>query len=53
MVVFLNDDLLIFELDGAEEANYALEGGCRTFRGGRLNLERWSPNYGCVKRKNQ
>ena len=40
MVAFLNNDLLIFEFEDVEEANYALEGGCRTFRGGRLNLER-------------
>ena len=53
MVAFLNNDLLIFEFEGAEEANYALEGGRRTFRGGRLNLERWNPDSGCVKRKNQ
>ena len=53
MVVFLNNDLLIFEFDGAEEANYALERSRRTFRGGRLNLERWNLDAGCVKRKNQ
>ena len=53
MVAFLNNDLLIFEFEDAEEANYALEGGCRTFWGGRLNLERWNPDFGCVKRKNQ
>ena len=29
------------------------KGGRITFRGGRLNLERWSPDSGCVKRKNQ
>ena len=40
MVAFLNNDLLIFEFEDAAEANYALEGGCRTFRGGRLDLER-------------
>ena len=53
MVAFLNNDLLIFEFEGAEEANYALEGGRKTFQGGRLNLERWNPDSGCVKRKNQ
>ena len=40
MVAFLNNDLLIFEFEDAAEANYELEGGCRTFRGGRLDLER-------------
>ena len=53
MVAFLNNDLLIFKFEGVEEANYALEGGRRTFRGGRLNLERWNPDSGCVERKNQ
>ena len=53
MVAFLNNDLLIFEFEGADEANYALEGDRRTFRGGRLNLERWNPDSGCVKRKYQ
>ena len=53
MVAFLNNDLLIFEFEDAEEANYALEEGRRTFRGGRLNLERWNPDSGCVKMKNQ
>ena len=33
MVAFLNNDLLIFEFDGAEEANYALEGGSYNFSG--------------------
>ena len=51
MVAFLNKDLLIFEFEDAAEANYALEGGCRMFRGGRLDLERWNPDPGCVKRK--
>ena len=53
MVAFLNKDLLIFEFEDVEEANYALEGGRRTFQGGRLNLERWNPDSGCMKRKNQ
>ena len=53
MVAFLNNDLLIFEFEDAAEANYEFEGGCRTFRGGRLDLERWNPDSGCVKKKNQ
>ena len=51
MVALLNNDLLIFEFEDAEEANYALEGGRRTFRGGRLNLERWNPDSGCVEKE--
>ena len=53
MVASLNNDLLSFEFEEAADATYVLEGGRRTFRGGRLNLERWSPDSGCVKRKNQ
>ena len=49
----LNNELLIFEFEDAVEAKYVLEGGRRTFWGGRLNLERWNPDSGCVKRKNQ
>ena len=52
-VAYLNNDLLSFEFEEAADATYVLEGGCRSFRGGRLNLKRWSPDSGCVKRKNQ
>ena len=52
MVASLNNDLLSFEFEEAAEATYVLEGGHRTFWGGRLNLERWSPDSWCVKRKN-
>ena len=53
MVVSLNNDMLLFEFDGAKEANKTLKGGHRTFRGGKLNLKIWSPDSSCVKRKNQ
>ena len=53
MVAFLNNDLLIFEFEDVEEANCALKMGHQTFQGGRPNLERWNPDSGCVKRKNQ
>ena len=52
-VAYLNNDLMSFEFEEAADATYVLEGGVRSFRGGRLNLERWSPDSGCVKRKNQ
>ena len=52
-VGFLNNELLNFEFEDAAEEKYGLEGGRRTFRRGRLNLEKWNPNSRCVKRKNQ
>ena len=52
-VAYLNNDLMSFEFEEAADATYVLEGGRRSFRGRRLNLERWSPDSGCVKRKNQ
>ena len=52
-VAYLNNDLMSFEFEEATDATYVLEEGRRSFRGGRLNLERWSPDSGCVKRKNQ
>ena len=52
-VAYLNNDLMSFEFEEAADATYVLEGGHRSFRGGSLFLERWSPDSGCVKRKNQ
>ena len=52
LVAFLNKDLMLFELDSQEEANRALEKGSRIFRGGAMELERWSPKSRCVKSKN-
>ena len=52
MVAFLNMDLMLFEFDFLEESNRVLERDSYLLRRGVLGLERWSPDFGCVKRKN-
>ena len=53
MVAFLNQDLLFMEFDIPEEAKWVFELGRRWFRGGSLNLEWWTPNFGCAKSKEE
>ena len=47
----LNEDLLFLEFESAVEAKRVLESGRRNFRGGILQLERWDPYSGCIRRK--
>ena len=47
----LNEDLLFLEFDSPEEAKWVLESGRRSFKGGVLQLERWSPESGCIRHK--
>ena len=50
-VVPLNEDLLFMEFESSVEAKRVLESGRRNFRGGVLQLERWNPYSGCIRRK--
>ena len=50
-LVTLNEDLLFLEFDSSEEAEWVLESRRRSFRGGVLQLERWSSDSGCIRRK--
>ena len=50
---FIKTICCFLSLTMRKEANFVLEGGWRTFKGGVLNIDRWNPNSGCVKRKNQ
>ena len=47
----LNEDLLFLEFNSPEEAKWVLESGRRSFKGGVLQLERWSPESGCIRRR--
>ena len=47
----LNEDLLLLEFESVGEAKRVLESGRRNFRGGILQLERWDPYSGCIRRK--
>ena len=51
MLAVLNEDLLFLEFDSPEKAKWVLESGRRSFKGGVLQLERWSPESGCIRRK--
>ena len=50
-VAILNEELLFLEFESQEEANRVLVSGSRNFRGRVLQLERWSPYYGCIRNK--
>ena len=47
----LNEDLLILEFNSPEKAKWVLESGRRSFKGGVLQLDWWSPESGCLRRK--
>ena len=51
MLAVLNEDLLLLEFDSPEKAKWVLESGRRSFKGGVLQLDRWSPESGCIRRK--
>ena len=51
MLAVLNEDLLFLEFDSPEKAKWVLESGRRNFKGGVLQLERWSLESGCIRRK--
>ena len=51
LVAYMNNDLLLLEFTYLEEAKWVLESDRRTFMGGSLHLEWWSPKSGCAKKK--
>ena len=51
MVTFLNEDLFFLEFFDPMEARWVLDAGRRRFRGEMLQLDWWSPDAGCVKKK--
>ena len=50
-LVVLNEDLLFLEFNSSEKAKWVLESGRRSFKGGVLQLDWWSPESGCIRRK--
>ena len=51
MIAYLNEDLLFLEFESLEVAKSALESGRRSFKGDLLQLEWWSPESRCIRRK--
>ena len=47
----INEGLLFLEFESSVEAKRVLESGRRNFRGGILQLERWNPYSGCIRRR--
>ena len=51
LLAALNEDLFLMEFDSPEKAKWVLESGRRSFKGGALQLEWWSPESGCLRGK--
>ena len=51
LLAALNEDLFLLKFDSPEKAKGVLESGRRSFKGGDLQLEWWSPESGCIRRK--
>ena len=51
LLAALNEDLFLLKFDSPEKAKWVLESGRRSFEGGDLQLEWWSPKSGCTRRK--
>ena len=51
LLAALNKDLFLLEFDSPEKAKWVLESGRRSFKGGDLQLEWWSPESGCIRHK--
>ena len=51
MLAALNEDLFLLKFDSPEKAKWVLESGRRSFKGGVLQLEWWSPESGCLRRR--
>ena len=51
MLTVLNEDLLLLEFNSPEKAKWVLESGRRSFKGGVLQLDWWSPESGCIRSK--
>ena len=50
-IAALNEDLFLLEFDEPEKAKWVLVLGRRSFKGGTLQLEWWSSESGCLRRK--
>ena len=50
-MAFLNKDLFFLEFSDPKEARWVLDVGRRSFKGEMLQLDYWSPDIDCVKRK--
>ena len=50
-IAALNEDLFLLEFDVPEKAKWVLVSGIRSFKGGTLQFEWWSPESGCLRRK--
>ena len=48
-LMFLKEDLMLLKFKSPEEAKWVLESGRRCFVGGRLQLDWWSPETGCIR----
>ena len=48
-IMGLNEDLLFLEFNSPEKAKWVLESGRRSFKGGVLQLDWWSPETGCLR----
>ena len=51
LLAAFNEDLFLLEFDSPEKAKWVLESGRRSFKGGVLQLEWWSPESGCLRRR--
>ena len=51
LLAALNEDLFLLKFDSPEKAKWVLESGRRSFEGGDLQLEWWSPESGCIRCK--
>ena len=51
MLADLNEDILLLEFDSPEKAKWVLESGRRSFKGGVLQMDWWSLESGCIRRK--
>ena len=49
MLTFLKEDLMLLKFKSTEEARWVIESGRRCFGGGRLQLDWWSPETGCIR----
>ena len=49
MLTVLNEDLMLLEFNSPEEAKWVIESGRRSFKGGRIQLDWWSPETGCIR----
>ena len=49
MLTFLKEDLMLLKFNSPEKAKWVLESGRRSFKGGMLQLDWWSPETGCIR----